>query len=214
MVQGRAEARNLRLDMFMAPQLPGFVVGDPVRLRQIMVNFLGNAVKFTTQGYIRLEMTMPAPDAGGERLRIAVRDTGVGIDPAFAPVLFEKFRQADASTTRRYGGRRLGLAIALLSTRGPDGCQMPEMDGYTAATRNSPGGRWAQPHENHCRDRKSKWKATARSASMRGWTTICPKRSSGRSCRRFWRESSRTLRKPHLLIQPSPAEAQPQQELR
>ena len=91
------------------PQVPEHIYGDPTRLRQILVNLLSNAAKFTAQGAVRV---LVAPDPGTpQRLHFSISDTGIGIDPAAQPALFQPFHQVDASTTRRYGGTGLGLAI-------------------------------------------------------------------------------------------------------
>jgi PAS domain S-box-containing protein len=105
-----AEARALSLSLEVDPGVPHRVVGDPVRLRQILSNYVGNALKFTARGSVRLSARLLA---GGAlpRVRFAVEDTGPGIDPALQSRLFEPFTQGDQSTTRRYGGTGLGLSI-------------------------------------------------------------------------------------------------------
>jgi len=86
--------------------------GDPSRLRQVLFNLIGNALKFTEQGSVEVELThRPLPE-GRIELTIAVRDTGIGIGPDAMPKLFDRFMQADARTARRYGGTGLGLAIS------------------------------------------------------------------------------------------------------
>jgi PAS domain S-box-containing protein len=87
------------------------MLGDPTRLRQVLVNFVGNAVKFTQQGRVDIVLDAPERCETGWRLHLSVRDTGIGIAADVIPVLFEPFTQADASTTRRFGGTGLGLAI-------------------------------------------------------------------------------------------------------
>lgn len=99
--------RGLAMELQLAPALPRWVRGDPVRVRQILSNYLGNALKFTAQGRIVLQ----AGAAGAGRVRLAVSDTGIGIPPALRPRLFKPFAQADNSTTRRFGGTGLGLSI-------------------------------------------------------------------------------------------------------
>ncbi len=99
--------RGLAMELQLAPSLPRWVRGDPVRVRQILSNYLGNALKFTEQGCIVLQAAV----AGAGRVRLAVRDTGIGIAPALWPRLFRPFGQADNSTTRRFGGTGLGLSI-------------------------------------------------------------------------------------------------------
>jgi len=101
--------KDISLHVRTVDALPARVLGDPVRLRQILTNLVSNAAKFTDRGEIAIELDTAG---GGSRLRIAVRDTGVGIPREKIPMLFEKFTQADTSTTRRYGGTGLGLAIS------------------------------------------------------------------------------------------------------
>ena len=102
-----AEARGLALRLECTPGLPEIVRGDPLRVRQILSNYLTNALKFTARGEVRLT----ARGAGGDVVRFEVHDTGTGIDEATQRRLFKPFTQADDSTTRRYGGTGLGLSI-------------------------------------------------------------------------------------------------------
>ncbi|HXL41271.1 MAG TPA: PAS domain S-box protein, partial [Actinomycetota bacterium] len=102
-----ANDKGLRLTLDVAPGVPGWVRGDSARLRQVLFNLLGNAIKFTERGGVAC--TIRRATSGG--LRFAVRDTGIGIDPSTKARLLEPFTQADASTTRRFGGTGLGLAI-------------------------------------------------------------------------------------------------------
>ncbi len=102
-----AREKALTLGVHMAPETRGLFIGDALRLRQVLQNFVSNAVKFTERGGVMVRVEM-----AGERLRIAVDDTGIGIGAAQAGRLFERFAQADGSITRRYGGTGLGLAIA------------------------------------------------------------------------------------------------------
>jgi PAS domain S-box-containing protein len=110
----RPSVRNkgLSFHAHIDPGLPEAVIADPTRLRQIVLNLLGNALKFTESGRIVLRVSMSecSPDAG--RLQIAVEDTGIGITPEQLERIFDKFAQADSSITRRYGGTGLGLAIS------------------------------------------------------------------------------------------------------
>jgi signal transduction histidine kinase/CheY-like chemotaxis protein len=114
----RAAEKGLELVGLIEPGVPERVIGDPGRLRQVLYNLVGNAVKFTELGWIRLAVSAVAEPAGpdGEPgdwlLCCTVSDTGIGIDPLLIPILFERFTQADASTSRRYGGTGLGLAIS------------------------------------------------------------------------------------------------------
>lgn len=108
----RAEAKGLALEMSAAPGLPRLLRGDPSRLRQVLFNLIGNALKFTSQGRVDVELThRPRPQRHVE-LMIAVRDTGIGIDAETLPRLFRHFSQGDSSTARRHGGSGLGLAIS------------------------------------------------------------------------------------------------------
>ena len=91
---------------------PSGVVGDPLRLRQVITNLLGNAIKFTESGYIVVEINAVLTEQKEHCFRIAVRDTGVGIPEEKQQYIFGKFAQADGSTTRKYGGTGLGLAIS------------------------------------------------------------------------------------------------------
>ena len=105
-----ATRKQLRLEMEIGEGAGGVREGDAARLRQVLNNFLSNALKFTADGEVRLTLT--AVDADGvEGLQLTVRDTGMGIPPDKLPLLFQKFTQLDASTTRRFGGTGLGLAI-------------------------------------------------------------------------------------------------------
>jgi signal transduction histidine kinase/CheY-like chemotaxis protein len=108
----RAQAKGLVLDLEAAPDLPGRLRGDPSRLRQVLFNLLGNALKFTEQGRISVELShQPLPDERCQ-ISIAVRDTGIGITPELLPRLFTRFTQGDSGAARRYGGSGLGLAIS------------------------------------------------------------------------------------------------------
>jgi CheY-like chemotaxis protein len=88
------------------------MIGDPVRVRQILVNLVGNAVKFTDSGYVRVAVTAEGEGGGVSRLHFTVTDTGIGIPPEKHGKIFEAFQQADGSVTRKYGGSGLGLAIS------------------------------------------------------------------------------------------------------
>ncbi len=110
-VRHRAESKGLELRVELAPDLPEVIVGDPVRLGQILLNLLGNAVKFTSSGWIALRATVSCTLVGSARLQILVEDTGIGISEDKLEKIFHKFSQADGSTTRRFGGTGLGLTI-------------------------------------------------------------------------------------------------------
>jgi PAS domain S-box-containing protein len=107
----RAAAKGILLQGSTASDLPGYLKGDPGRIRQILFNLVANAIKFTHQGEIRVAIShRPLGDAAVE-LRLEVADTGIGIPPEAQPSLFARFTQVDSSTSRRYGGTGLGLAI-------------------------------------------------------------------------------------------------------
>jgi two-component system, sensor histidine kinase and response regulator len=115
LIQLTAARKNLPLDLVLDPTLPPRVVGDPVRLHQVLLNLLSNAVKFSDKGRISLSVDPvdPPPGSLGKcKLRFTVTDDGIGISPEFQSRLFESFSQADETTTRKYGGSGLGLAIA------------------------------------------------------------------------------------------------------
>lgn len=107
-----AASKGLDLRVTMADSLPPYVRADGMRIRQIVLNLVGNAVKFTAQGRVELTAHGEPMDNGNVMLRVAVADTGIGIDRAHLGRLFQPFTQAEESTTRRFGGTGLGLAIS------------------------------------------------------------------------------------------------------
>ena len=108
----RAHAKGLEFICAVAPDVPAYLSGDPGRLRQVLLNLAGNALKFTHQGEISVRAGLVEESEADATVRFSVRDTGIGIPEALHEHLFHKFTQADASTTRRYGGTGLGLAIS------------------------------------------------------------------------------------------------------
>ncbi len=108
----RATAKDLEVQVDVTDEFPTRLQGDPARLRQVLINLLGNAIKFTESGTVTLRAEQTSFDAEGVRIRFAVSDTGIGIAPHVQARLFTPFTQADSSTTRRYGGTGLGLAIS------------------------------------------------------------------------------------------------------
>ncbi|NJL28025.1 MAG: hypothetical protein HC897_09045, partial [Thermoanaerobaculia bacterium] len=110
----RARARGVGLEVAFGGDLPQWVRGDPARLRQVLINLLANAIKFTERGQVEVCVTAAGvgPEDGRCRVRIEVQDTGIGIEPEVLSGLFNPFTQADSSTTRRFGGSGLGLAIS------------------------------------------------------------------------------------------------------
>jgi signal transduction histidine kinase/ligand-binding sensor domain-containing protein/ActR/RegA family two-component response regulator len=108
-----ASAKKLALRVSVDEKVPDRVVGDPERLRQVLLNLIGNAIKFTSEGGVLIEIGVENEEPGASLLRFAVRDTGIGIPADKQELIFEAFRQADGSTTRKYGGTGLGLAISV-----------------------------------------------------------------------------------------------------
>ena len=112
MLAGRAQEKGLELIGFVEYDVPTALRGDPFRLRQVLINLLGNAIKFTEEGEIVVRTRLLEQTEGTAMVCFEVSDTGIGITPEQRSRLFESFTQADASTTRRYGGTGLGLAIS------------------------------------------------------------------------------------------------------
>jgi signal transduction histidine kinase/CheY-like chemotaxis protein len=108
----RAFTKQLELSCVVPPTVPEHLVGDPDRLRQVLTNLVGNAVKFTGRGRITVEAQVLAESPTHARLRLTVRDTGIGIPKERHAAVFDSFTQVDGSTTRRYGGTGLGLTIS------------------------------------------------------------------------------------------------------
>jgi signal transduction histidine kinase/HPt (histidine-containing phosphotransfer) domain-containing protein/ActR/RegA family two-component response regulator len=131
MMKTEASRRKLGFRVSLAPDVPTGLRGDPVRLRQILVNLVGNAFKFTEQGEVAVNVDLVSRIAQDVLLRISVRDTGIGIKPEEQPLLFKNFSQADPSTTRRFGGTGLGLAISK---------RLTEMMGGDIAVQSMDGG--------------------------------------------------------------------------
>ncbi len=107
-----AHAKNLELIGFLKPGTPRYLRGDPGRLRQVLVNLIHNAIKFTEQGEVVLSVSLESSDGADQLIRFEVTDTGIGIDSETQAKLFQAFTQADGSGTRKYGGTGLGLAIS------------------------------------------------------------------------------------------------------
>jgi CheY-like chemotaxis protein len=106
-----AREKHIRLALQIQPGTPDVVIGDPQRIRQILLNLVSNAIKFTERGGITISIDKEREEGQRVHLHIEVADTGIGIPPEKLAVIFEPFRQADGSTTRKYGGTGLGLAI-------------------------------------------------------------------------------------------------------
>ena len=126
----KAEAKGLGMILRYAPSCPRQVVADPGRIRQILMNLVGNAIKFTEQGHVKIDVACMGGTESAAKLRISVEDTGIGIDTDTQARLFAHFTQADVSTTRRYGGTGLGLAISR---------QLAEMMGGRIGVDSAPG---------------------------------------------------------------------------
>ncbi|MBF0615090.1 MAG: DUF3365 domain-containing protein [Magnetococcales bacterium] len=116
----KAHRKNLELSCRIAPQIPDALLGDPLRLKQILVNLINNAIKFTENGEVVLDISLASSDLGADsatasqdvvRLHFSVVDTGIGIPPEKQSLIFERFTQADGTTSRKYGGSGLGLTI-------------------------------------------------------------------------------------------------------
>ncbi|WP_206026223.1 response regulator [Roseimicrobium sp. ORNL1] len=111
LVSGQASRKKLDLLYWIEPTVPAFLLGDPTRLRQILVNFISNAVKFTERGEVFVRICRKSAPDVPDKLHLSVRDTGIGISPEHQHRLFQSFSQVDSSTSRKYGGTGLGLAI-------------------------------------------------------------------------------------------------------
>lgn len=108
----RAAEKGLEYNFFLDANLPEYVLGDSVRLNQILVNLIGNAIKFTAKGHVTVSVKKIAEDADSHRFKFSVQDSGIGIPPDKAELIFERFTQANTETTRKFGGTGLGLSIA------------------------------------------------------------------------------------------------------
>ena len=111
-IEGRAKAKGLMLEQRISMGIPVYLTGDPNRLRQILINLLGNSIKFTERGRLQVSVEQDPEDPRPGCLRFAVSDTGIGIPEDKLSRVFESFTQADSSTTRKYGGTGLGLTIS------------------------------------------------------------------------------------------------------
>ena len=108
----RAHAKNIELAFHVQPDVPEFLVGDPGRIRQVLVNLVGNAIKFTHEGEVVVRVATKNVEEKRCAIEFSVEDTGIGLSPDQQARIFEAFEQADTSTTREYGGTGLGLAIS------------------------------------------------------------------------------------------------------
>lgn len=126
----RAQRKGLNLTARTADVVPDLLIGDPMRLQQILMNLTANAVKFTDQGHVSITVSCAEQEANSASLLFEVEDTGIGVPAEVQSAIFHSFSQADASPTRRYGGSGLGLAIAR---------QLSEMMGGQIGVRSAPG---------------------------------------------------------------------------
>ncbi len=110
----KAHEKNIEFKFFKSQDVPTFIKGDPVRMKQIMINLVNNAIKFTEKGYVSFSISLFAELENQVKLQFEVRDTGIGMDQETMNKIFEPFTQSDSSTTRKYGGTGLGLAISRL----------------------------------------------------------------------------------------------------
>jgi PAS domain S-box-containing protein len=112
LIASRADEKGVGLTVDLDPTIPDQIIGDPTRIRQILLNLMGNAVKFTETGGVVLQVACAGAAEGGLRLRFAIADSGIGLSEEQCQRLFQPFMQADASTARRFGGTGLGLSIS------------------------------------------------------------------------------------------------------
>lgn len=108
----KAIQKNLDFTCKFAPDVPQFLIGDPLRLKQVLINLCTNSIKFTSEGYVHVLVKLNSKDESAVRLNFEVQDTGIGISPENQLKLFKSFSQAETSTTRKFGGTGLGLAIS------------------------------------------------------------------------------------------------------
>ena len=144
----RAYKKGLEMACLIEPDVPALLRGDPGRLRQIITNIIGNAIKFTAQGEVALHVTLDNEDNGMAMIRFAVKDTGSGMPADKLDILFDPFTQADSSTTRKFGGTGLGLTISKQLCEmmgGQIGVESEEGKGstfwFTARLNKQPSGR-------------------------------------------------------------------------
>jgi signal transduction histidine kinase/CheY-like chemotaxis protein/HPt (histidine-containing phosphotransfer) domain-containing protein len=130
----RATAKDIELVISIAPDVPTTVCGDPGRLRQVLMNLVGNAIKFTDEGEVSIRLTLEEAGEEGAWLRFSVADTGIGVPRSSISRLFNSFTQADSSTTRRYGGTGLGLVISRKLVEGMGGDIGVESEGGIGST--------------------------------------------------------------------------------
>jgi CheY-like chemotaxis protein len=112
MLKYKADQKNLKLSYTIAPNVPEMIIGDPLRLKQVLINLCNNSIKFTSQGFVKIRIEVASSSENKIRLKFEVEDSGIGISTANQLKLFKSFTQADSSTTRKFGGTGLGLVIS------------------------------------------------------------------------------------------------------
>jgi len=150
----KADKKGLKFSCLISPEVPSFLRGDPGRLRQVLINLIGNAIKFTDNGEVRISVTIAEQADSHVTVKFDVRDTGIGIPADRMNRLFKSFSQADASTTRKYGGTGLGLSISKQISelmRGQIGVESKEGKGstfwFTAMLEKQPSDQQQKPFE-------------------------------------------------------------------
>lgn len=155
-LQPRAEEKEISLLAAVDERVPEQLIGDPLKMAQVLTNLIGNAVKFTSEGFVRVEVELIEHTADAAVIEVSVRDTGIGIPPERLPDIFEEFTQASAETTAKFGGTGLGLTIsrkllqlldsdiAVQSTPGHGSIfsfrlRLEEVPGAGTSTRTEPG---------------------------------------------------------------------------
>jgi hypothetical protein len=113
LMKSRGQEKGLRLDYKIDADVPAYITSDPTRIRQVLLNLIGNAIKFTDNGFVHVQVSCTNKDEANLTVRFEVSDSGIGIPEAAQKNLFQEFAQADTSTSRKYGGTGLGLAICM-----------------------------------------------------------------------------------------------------
>ena len=112
MLNYKAEQKKLKFTYYIAPNVPEMIIGDPLRLKQVLINLCSNSIKFTSEGFVKIRVEVVNSSETKVRLKFEVEDSGIGISPENQLKLFKSFSQADSSTTRKFGGTGLGLVIS------------------------------------------------------------------------------------------------------
>ena len=175
----RAAQKGLELAIHIVPEVPDNLVGDPGRLRQVVVNLVGNAIKFTDQGEVVVKVWPEGLADALATLHFAVSDTGIGITPEQQAKIFGAFTQADATTTREYGGTGLGLAISTQLVQLMDGRIWVESERGRGSTFH-----FTAEFGRSAADRRRRPRSSRRCSSCRcwWWTTTGRIASSARKC--------------------------------